>query len=152
MTMAEGFPLPTFRAQALLRTIKDDDNDATRLVAATETLFETTWGGAGGAEGLATLEGLRALLLPLYTPDSTNTLDALLAKSNSKANKDRMKAEAKHLAEHGGAFGVPWIVVTRPDGTHGSFFGSDRLEVRRTLASPCWRSLAHRLARLELAG
>lgn len=125
LILHDNFPAPTFRAQALLRIIKDQDR--ARFLPAVETLFESTWGHSDVP--LATLDNLKDILRPLYRQEEAKLSD-LIAASNSQENKARMKQEAQDLAESKGAFGVPWIIVTRHDGEEGIFFGSDRLEVR----------------------
>lgn len=62
------------------------------------------------------------------TPDLVpeDKFPAIIARSQTQELKDLVKAEAAALVNDYGAFGFPWIVIRRADGTTASWFGSDR--------------------------
>ncbi|KAH7343700.1 putative glutathione s-transferase kappa 1 [Rhizoctonia solani] len=62
-------------------------------------------------------------LIPDLIPEEK--FKQVLAHSGSQEIKDLVKAESAALVKDYGAFGFPWIIVRRADGTSNSFFGMD---------------------------
>jgi glutathione S-transferase kappa 1 len=116
------FPVNTMGPQGLLRLMTEKDPQ--RVEAVTDIIFNANW---NTHEDVQTPEQLKALVGGLYKGEEQK-LDQLLAESQTKAYRTLLKEEAKALADDG-AFGMPWMYVTRAqDGKTGKFFGSDRFE------------------------
>ena len=93
----------------------------------------------------------RTVLASLHTPRSltNDEIDAIMAAAQTEEMKTQLRDQTKMLVEKLGAFGLPWLWVTRtedlqcegPDweGNKGQpFWGSDRLwEVCDYLRVPC---------------
>lgn len=59
---------------------------------------------------------------------SVPSIEEHISASKTSEAKDGMKADAEQLVGSGGAFGFPWMEVTRTDGRRLRLFGSDRFE------------------------
>lgn len=100
------------------------DEDPSNLEKATEAFFKASW---VNDQLVGTKDELRGHVQHLYKGNEQK-LEQLLEKSQTKEFKELLKTESKALVESG-AFGMPWIVVTRKqDGKEAAFFGSDRFE------------------------
>ncbi len=117
------FPVNTQAPQCLLRLMSEEDPE--RHEAAALEFFRANW---ELDTPVGTPEEIKAYVGHLWKGDEAK-LDALLAKSQTKEYKAKLKEEAKTLVEESGAFGMPWILVTRKqDGRTEKFFGNDRWE------------------------
>lgn len=131
LTMPEGFPINTTNAQLVLRALKDT-GDERALQEATRAFMTAVW---KVSQPLQTADELVAILVnsQVHLPQQVNAdLKGFVTRALEKDNFARLKEETRVLVEEGGAFGVPWIVVTRAsDGRTEKWFGSDRFEVSR---------------------
>lgn len=110
----------------LVRIIQDTHPD--QLGHVTTKLFDEVFGKGNteifkcDPEALAGAIGVGKL--------DRQTISDLLSKAGEQDSKERIQTEAKKLVEEGGAYGVPWLVITRAsDGKTESFMGSDRFEL-----------------------
>lgn len=73
------------------------------------------WGGPDLP--VQTAEELYKILGPIWEKEGKGQeLKDLLEKVLTKEHRDRLKKEAKEVVDDKGAFGAPWMVVTRKDG------------------------------------
>ncbi|PWN89673.1 thioredoxin-like protein [Acaromyces ingoldii] len=128
LSMPSGFPVDTTGAQLVLRALKDA-SDSEALAQATRAFMSAVW---KEDRPVKTAADIKAVLVDskirLPAPASTD-LDAFIARALEKDSFARLKEETRILVEEEGAFGVPWIIVTRAsDGRTEKWFGSDRFE------------------------
>lgn len=146
LSMPSGFPVDTTGAQLVLRALKDA-SDGGALAQATRAFMSAVW---KEDRPVKTAADIKAVLVDskirLPAPASTD-LDAFIARALEKDSFARLKEETRILVEDEGAFGVPWIIVTRAsDGRTEKWFGSDRFEVRS--GTPSHRAIPKRRLRM----
>ncbi|CAE6404917.1 unnamed protein product [Rhizoctonia solani] len=112
-------PPNTMGVARFLRAYKDVSS-ATELENVSRRLFIEIFEKERPPSDAAFLE----CLIPDLIPEVK--FKEVLARSGSQEIKDLVKAESAALVKDYGAFGFPWIIVRRADGTTTSFFGSDR--------------------------
>lgn len=61
------------------------------------------------------------------------TLKAVMQRSEDEANKTRLKEDTARVVNEEGAFGAPWMVVTREDGEKRPFWGMSGSEQQHWL-------------------
>jgi glutathione S-transferase kappa 1 len=122
----DGFPheTRTLNAVRLLRVIQDKHPQM--LEAATLRLYSALFESSIYPSSPAFFTSLTsALPSPIF---DAPTLQALIEESESPANKERLKVEAKAVVDEDKCFGLPWMVFTRADGAQEKFWGSERME------------------------
>ncbi|CAE7190607.1 unnamed protein product [Rhizoctonia solani] len=112
-------PPNTMGVARFLRAYKDVSS-STELENVTRRLFTELFGKETPPSDPAFLECLVPDLIPEVK------FKEIVARSGSQEIKDIVKFESAALVKDYGAFGFPWIIVRRADGTANSFFGSDR--------------------------
>lgn len=117
------FPVNTINNIRLLRILRDKEPPSV-LAEVTEIFFTEIWGQSGAA---AAQPANFASIIPSSVL-SRAKLEEYINASQTPENKELVKAEATQLVAEG-AFGFPYIVVTREDGALREFFGSDRFEM-----------------------
>jgi len=128
-----SFPPNTMASMRFLRTVQDVRPDL--LMPVTQAFWSCIFGG-GQADATSPADFAK-LLGPVKGLDA-DEIATLIKQSTSPENKERVKQEATELAKNG-AFGAPWIVVTRAsDGTSAPFFGSDRFEIIGWFIGKTW--------------
>ncbi|KAG9098738.1 Glutathione S-transferase kappa 1 [Ceratobasidium sp. 370] len=114
-----GFPPNTIQCARFLRVYKDMASPD-ELEKVTRHLFIEMFGREVNPSSPAFLQSL----VPTFVPEEK--FSAIIARSQSQENKDRLKTESAALVDEHGAFGFPWMIVRRADDATASFFGSDR--------------------------
>ncbi|CUA70111.1 Glutathione S-transferase kappa 1 [Rhizoctonia solani] len=112
-------PPNTMGVARFLRAYKDVSSQA-ELESVSRRLFVEMFSG----ERSPSDPGFLGCLVPDLI--SEDKLKQVIARSGSQEIKDLVKTESAALVKDYGAFGFPWIIVRRGDGTTNSFFGSDR--------------------------
>ncbi|PWN37071.1 thioredoxin-like protein [Meira miltonrushii] len=116
------FPVNTFFAQSLLRLIQI--NHPEKLDDSIDALYEAVWTRNDEVEKPETLG---KVIKPIFNDDQK--IKSLVERAYDKQEKGALADLSRKLVTEGGAFGAPWIVVTRKsDGKTAKFFGSDRTE------------------------
>ncbi|KAG0151999.1 hypothetical protein CROQUDRAFT_650585 [Cronartium quercuum f. sp. fusiforme G11] len=113
------FPANTLYAMRLLRILHKAAPD--KLESSTERLWEAMFITGKPIEDS---DSIKTVLLSDFHPTE---LDEYIELSKLGQHKASMKQAAEDLV-HLGAFGFPWIEITKPNGEKLKIFGSDRFE------------------------
>ncbi|EFP91254.2 uncharacterized protein PGTG_17111 [Puccinia graminis f. sp. tritici CRL 75-36-700-3] len=99
------------------------EKDPGRLEASTDRLYEAIF--ENKVKVADNPSGVLGSLSPSVLDASR--VEEYRQQSSSEETKEKVKRDAERLVEEG-AFGFPWIEVSRPDGQRLTIFGSDRFE------------------------
>ncbi|GAA5991319.1 hypothetical protein JCM10908_003255 [Rhodotorula pacifica] len=127
-TFPKQFPINTINMMRALRAIQQIAPE--KLEKATDAFYAAFW--QPKPSDMAAMDAVKPDAFPkILSKDglfSEAEIKRIVEAANSDEIKNLVKEESSKLAADGGAFGFPWIVVTRDDGKERNFFGSDRFE------------------------
>ncbi|KAA1075213.1 hypothetical protein PGT21_031310 [Puccinia graminis f. sp. tritici] len=115
------FPFNTLPMMRFLKVVQEKDPG--RLEASTDRLYEAIF--ENKVKVADNPSGVLGSLSPSVLDASR--VEEYRQQSSSEETKEKVKRDAERLVEEG-AFGFPWIEVSRPDGQRLTIFGSDRFE------------------------
>ncbi|KAJ3117633.1 Glutathione S-transferase kappa 1 [Phlyctochytrium bullatum] len=115
-----NFPQQSLKAQRVLVAIQQ--KEPSLLEEASRQLWRLYWKDGQDLES-------DAALIQYLTPVLNARAETFVNEHTKSADVKQALLQSTREALEAGAFGAPWWVVEREDGTKECFFGSDRMEV-----------------------
>ncbi|WFD31685.1 hypothetical protein MSPP1_002724 [Malassezia sp. CBS 17886] len=117
------FPFNTMSLMIFLFEVKKTRPDMVEGLA--ETATNAIW---VRGKAITSLDDVRAVLAPCFAGQE-DLFNSLLERSATPDARRGINEASKELVETRGAFGFPWMIVTREsDGKETDIFGADRME------------------------
>ncbi|GAA5870028.1 hypothetical protein JCM3774_004340 [Rhodotorula dairenensis] len=127
-TFPKQFPINTINIMRALRAVQEIAPE--KLEKATDAFYAAFW--QPKPSDPSAMEAVKPDAFPKILSAnglfSEAEIKRIAEAMNSDKIKNLVKEESAKLVADGGAFGFPWIVVSRDDGQERSFFGADRFE------------------------